>query len=656
MSRKIISLFLCVFMIASSFSIVFAEDAEVSSCGIYKDGKSLTEFPTGEIYAKAEVKSENTVLAVLVLYNDGEISDMAIGSGKSGEIVTGTVNVTEITDTTLLKLCIITDIANGMAEIKEYKGNPEGDVEKVEMAQFNSGKYYRIMSNMLGKYLCDSGKYVSYETAENKAIFLWKIINDGDRIIIQNKGTGKYLCSSDDTIRLNTKEINDTDYFNWEICDIGGGIYSIKNLTNNLYVNVENAGLPQCNGKNPPMQYDNWAAQWSITDGSMSIPDPNAEFKSFKAEDYSNEVISVVSPEYYSEIEGDVRIKFYAPFTQYITATCFAPEGEYGKLATVAIAPVNDSGFGAFTFHADEFPHGPITIRLTSSGKVKDFCGLMLYNNGGVPFNEGADAFGQPKAAEGLELTFIDDFDDPDLSIGDGDPRARYYSHTPGAVDYSGLPFTNFNSGEKNPFSQKDTYLRIRADEKLNSAGLISSMTNSKTGTLFRPPYYMECRFICQNAIGTWPAFWMCTQDIDTFTNRSLEIDSIEAYGVRDLQNPLAYTFSSGYILHGVEPRNNNGKFHDMREIGSGGSWDTDFHTYAYYVDENEIVFYLDNIELSRYDAPPETKNDPAFFMINLAVGGTSGWPIDLSRYNYKADMYVDWVKVYSKPENVIKK
>jgi hypothetical protein len=32
--------------------------------------------------------------------------------------------------------------------------------------------------------------------------------------------------------------------------------------------------------------------------------------------------------------------------------------------------------------------------------------------------------------------------------------------------------------------------------------------------------------------------------------------------------------------------------------------------------------------------------------MINLAIGG--GWPVDLSRYDGRVDMYVDYVRVYS--------
>jgi hypothetical protein len=40
----------------------------------------------------------------------------------------------------------------------------------------------------------------------------------------------------------------------------------------------------------------------------------------------------------------------------------------------------------------------------------------------------------------------------------------------------------------------------------------------------------------------------------------------------------------------------------------------------------------------------PLSKEQPFFFLINLATGG--GWPVDLSRYG-AADMYVDYVRVY---------
>jgi hypothetical protein len=46
-----------------------------------------------------------------------------------------------------------------------------------------------------------------------------------------------------------------------------------------------------------------------------------------------------------------------------------------------------------------------------------------------------------------------------------------------------------------------------------------------------------------------------------------------------------------------------------------------------------------------RHATLPLCKSQPLFFMVDLATGG--GWPVDLSRYDGRADMYVDYVRVY---------
>lgn len=53
-----------------------------------------------------------------------------------------------------------------------------------------------------------------------------------------------------------------------------------------------------------------------------------------------------------------------------------------------------------------------------------------------------------------------------------------------------------------------------------------------------------------------------------------------------------------------------------------------------------------DNIEVGRHETMPLSKKKSFFFLINLATGG--GWPVDLSRTGGLADMYVDYVRVYS--------
>jgi hypothetical protein len=41
-------------------------------------------------------------------------------------------------------------------------------------------------------------------------------------------------------------------------------------------------------------------------------------------------------------------------------------------------------------------------------------------------------------------------------------------------------------------------------------------------------------------------------------------------------------------------------------------------------------------------------KTEPFWFLINYAIGGISGWKIDLERYGNVSDMYVDYVRVYA--------
>jgi hypothetical protein len=63
------------------------------------------------------------------------------------------------------------------------------------------------------------------------------------------------------------------------------------------------------------------------------------------------------------------------------------------------------------------------------------------------------------------------------------------------------------------------------------------------------------------------------------------------------------------------------------------------------HTDRQAIGATRDNIEVGRHATLPLSKEKPHFFLIDLATGG--GWPVDLSRYDGVADMYIDYVRVY---------
>jgi hypothetical protein len=258
-----------------------------------------------------------------------------------------------------------------------------------------------------------------------------------------------------------------------------------------------------------------------------------------------------------------------------------------------------------------------------------------------------------------MRLVFADDFNGS-LSISGTDPKATYYDHKPpnGAQDFSTLPFTSF--GQPNdPFRQVDTYLRIRASQQARSAGLLSSLKNDATGITAKAPCYFECRFLGPNAIGTWPAFWLMTDYMTAHVQgrkaASDELDVIEAYGGEGPGHPNAgdgymvtpHCWEQGEAGKAIEKQAFEAMRNPirMRKFGIPSTWYEALHTYGCKITETEIIYYCDDREVGRHATLPLSRNQPIFFMINLATGG--GWPVDLSRYDGVADMYVDYVRVY---------
>ncbi|MGO9201682.1 MAG: hypothetical protein ACLQM8_14245 [Limisphaerales bacterium] len=365
--------------------------------------------------------------------------------------------------------------------------------------------------------------------------------------------------------------------------------------------------------------------------------------------------VSVVSPDYCSEVKGDTTVALAAAGFKSVTAKCWKQGASFGSDSTVATVALDAKGNGSFVFPADQYPHGPITVRMSGeNGAVRDKCYLQLYNRGGVSWNEGMPKEAPP-AAKGMSLVFADDFSGP-LSISSTAPSARYYDHKPpdGSQDFSTLPFSGYDTPQ-NPFTRVDTYLRIRASEKAHSAGLIASIRGAASGFMARAPCYFECRFIGPNAIGTWPAFWLLTADPSKIRTGCDELDIIEAYGGEGPHEPNAgdtymitpHCWNQGAAGKALETKAFEGMRNPcrMHKFGIPSTWFETFHTYGCKITETDTIYYCDDIEVGRHATFPLSKELPLFFLINLATGG--GWPVDLSRYHGVADMYVDYVRVY---------
>lgn len=394
---------------------------------------------------------------------------------------------------------------------------------------------------------------------------------------------------------------------------------------------------------------------WSEAKNTAEIYTNNPEVTISSDEmELGDEVLKVVSPENCANIKGDTKISFKAPGLASVTVKCWKSGELGGEDSIVGTVTPDANGDGSVVFPADNYPQGPLCIRLMGSDgtKIRDQLYWQVYNTGGVKWEQGIPSV-VPSAATGMKLVFEDDFNTmPKISNNGKD--AIYNAHKPGGGDFSKLLFSN-PEGEGNPFSQVDSFLRIRARTSTNTSGLLSSLRANGTGITASLPCYFECRFIAPSAPGCWPAFWLMTKDAYMGSKKPEdELDAIEAYGLTNMEtnklkarNVKSYSATSHAWNQTEPPLGRLSKPVDQFSMGSGSAWYMSPHVYGIKIGETETVYYCDNMEVGRHPTLKISKEQPFFFMINLAVGG-NGWSVDLSRYNGVVDMYVDYVRVFA--------
>lgn len=138
-------------------------------------------------------------------------------------------------------------------------------------------------------------------------------------------------------------------------------------------------------------------------------------------------------------------------------------------------------------------------------------------------------------------------------------------------------------------------------------------------------------------APGTWPAFWMLpSPNLVEPQPVVAEIDAVELYG----HDPTAACHTTHEYRQGKHGGGiaRCGQRHDTTR--SALSW----HTYAVSVSPVEVTFFIDGRQVA---SAPQVGGggDPMFFLVDLALGG--GWPIKMESVQDRAELYVDFVRVY---------
>ncbi len=145
---------------------------------------------------------------------------------------------------------------------------------------------------------------------------------------------------------------------------------------------------------------------------------------------------------------------------------------------------------------------------------------------------------------------------------------------------------------------------------------------------------------------GIWPAFWMMpTTSVYGGWPHSGEIDILETINAADLvHGTIHFTNTVG------QHASSGGTYY-----ADGLCFADDYHVYAIEWEPNEIRWYLDDVmyfsetnwtsDTNPYPAP---FNQPFYFILNIAVGGSWPGPPDETTVLPQL-MLVDWVRVYQK-------
>jgi hypothetical protein len=230
--------------------------------------------------------------------------------------------------------------------------------------------------------------------------------------------------------------------------------------------------------------------------------------------------------------------------------------------------------------------------------------------------------------------TFSEEFDTLSVSPW-GENGSRWIAHTPWHGDFGDAAFADPRPGF--PFRVRAGILEIEARKDADGkwqSGLLASAAPSTVGFSQRYGYF-ETRAQLPPGPGTWPAFWLGTNQPEGSKEPGVEIDVFEYYG----QFPNAY-HSAIHVWEKVDPTKSRAEDH-ITDV-SPGSLTNAFHTHGVDVEPDWITFYLDRRETWRVATPPELQ-EPLLVLVNLALG--SGWPIDETPN--PSIMKVDYVHAY---------
>ena len=158
-----------------------------------------------------------------------------------------------------------------------------------------------------------------------------------------------------------------------------------------------------------------------------------------------------------------------------------------------------------------------------------------------------------------------------------------------------------------------------------------------------------------KTANGLWPAFWMMG-DNDRQWPACGEIDIMEMGEKAGIANNTTETYINTAIHYGPNVEGHEQVF--QTKTMEKSLQDGNYHVYSLEWNENELIVKVDDILIKTFNIGPDSGrfeyfNDKFYLLLNLAVGGdfpgiTDPAQITALKNGEKAQMFIDWVKIYN--------
>ena len=310
-----------------------------------------------------------------------------------------------------------------------------------------------------------------------------------------------------------------------------------------------------------------------------------------------------------------------APSNLTVTATVSADNsGNVNFVASATNATTYDYDFGNGVFQT--VPSGTVMYKYPASGNYK--VNVIAKSAGGQTISKSIDV----AVTVAQSLIWSDEFDVP------GAPNPAKWNYDLGAGGWGNQEVQFYTSRTDNAIVSNGTLKIIARKENFSGSAYTSARLLTKDKFSFKYGK-IEVRAKMPVGAGTWPAAWMLGANINTVNWPNCgEIDIVEHKGsdVNKIYGTLHF------------PGNFGGNAVGATRIITGAT--TEFHVYSCEWTALSIKFFVDGTQYFSFannNTLPFNQN--FFVLLNLAMGGTFGGPVDAGLTS--ATYEVDYVRVY---------